>query len=218
MERTTRWAERCLRARDPNQALFAIVQGGTNVALRLGHASELATMPFDGLALGGFSVGESNEAMHRTLVEVAPTLDPKRPRYLMGVGTPHDLVRAVVAGVDMFDCVMPTRNARNGQAFVKSGRIVIKQAKYREDPSPIDPDCRCLACMNGYSRAYLRHLYMAGEILCHRLMSIHNLHFYGELMRGMRESISRGRVAEFAKAFLGAQVASCDDLAPTSSN
>jgi queuine tRNA-ribosyltransferase len=156
-------------------------------------------MSFDGLALGGFSVGEANPVMHRTLEVVAPRLDPNRPRYLMGVGTPSDLVRAVGCGVDMFDCVMPTRNARNGQAFVNQGRVVIKQARYREDPLPIDPDCGCFTCSSGFSRAYLRHLYMAKEILCHRLLSIHNLHFYGELMRAMRESIELGAFGEFAR-------------------
>jgi queuine tRNA-ribosyltransferase len=197
VERTTRWAERCLRARDPDQALFGIIQGGTNIVLRLRHAAELARMPFDGLALGGFSVGEANELMHQTLMEVAPAVDANRPRYLMGVGTPTDLVRAVSNGIDMFDCVMPTRNARNGQAFVKGGRVVIKQARYREDPLPIEPGCACFTCRSGFSRAYLRHLFMAKEILCHRLLSIHNLHYYGELMRQIRESIEGGRFGDF---------------------
>lgn len=192
IERTTRWGERCLASREPNQALFGIVQGGTHLDLRLRHAEELARLPFDGLALGGFSVGEANAAMHATLSELAPVVDPMRPRYLMGVGTPADLVRAVRSGVDMFDCVMPTRNARNGQAFVRGGRIVIKQAKYRDDPGPIEEGCHCFACRGGFSRAYLRHLYMAKEILCHRLISIHNLHFYGELMQQLRVSIEAG--------------------------
>src|SRR5262249_56330934 len=135
-------------------------------------------VPFDGLALGGFSVGESVERMHETLPEVAPALDPERPRYLMGVGTPRDLVVAIGAGVDMFDCVLPTRNARNGQALTRFGRVVVKQARYREDRAPIDPACACTACAGGYSRAYLRHLYLAGEILALRLLSLHNLHYY----------------------------------------
>ncbi|MGC4065339.1 MAG: tRNA guanosine(34) transglycosylase Tgt [Polyangiaceae bacterium] len=198
VERTTRWAERCLRAKASDQALFGIIQGGTQIELRLRHAEELARLPFDGLALGGFSVGESNEAMHRTLVEVVPAVDASRPRYLMGVGTPSDLLRAMRVGIDMFDCVMPTRNARNGQAFVASGKVVIKQARYREDDSPLEEGCSCATCSGGFSRAYLRHLFMAKEILCHRLLSIHNLHFYGELMREAREAIELGRFADYA--------------------
>lgn len=205
VERTTRWAERCLLARDPNQALFGIIQGGTDVGLRLRHAEELGRLPFDGLALGGFSVGEPNADMHRTLAEVAPAVDANRPRYLMGVGTPFDLVRAVSNGIDMFDCVMPTRNARNGQAFVEHGKVVIKQARYKNDPLPIDPDCRCFTCQGGFSRAYLRHLYMAKEILCHRLLSIHNLHFYGTMMRQMRIHIERGTLADYVRRTVDAQ-------------
>lgn len=202
VERTTRWAERCVAAKDPAQALFGIIQGGTNVQLRLKHAAELARFPFDGLALGGFSVGEANALMHQTLAEVAPAVDPARPRYLMGVGTPNDLVRAVRSGIDIFDCVMPTRNARNGQAFVGSGRVVIKHSKYKDDPQPIEPGCPCFTCANGFSRGYLRHLFMAKEILCHRLLSIHNLHFYGALMRQMRERIEAGSFSEFAQRWL----------------
>jgi len=202
IERTTRWAERCLSARRPGQALFGIIQGGADVALRLRHASELAGLPFDGLALGGFSVGESNDSMHHTLKRVVPEVDRSRPRYLMGVGTPRDLLLAMGCGVDMFDCVMPTRNARNGQAFVRSGRVTIKQAKFRDDPLPIEPGCNCATCHGGYSRAYLRHLYMAKEILCHRLLTVHNLHFYGELMRGAREAIERGCYSDYAASRL----------------
>jgi queuine tRNA-ribosyltransferase len=210
VDRTTRWAERCLSARDPSQALFGIIQGGTDVGLRLRHAAELGRMEFDGLALGGFSVGESNATMHRTLADVVPAVDAGRPRYLMGVGTPSDLIRAVGCGVDMFDCVMPTRNARNGQAFVKQGRIVVKQARYKEDPLPIDPDCRCYTCAGAFSRAYLRHLFMAKEILCHRLLSIHNLYFYGELMRQMGEAIERGTFADLARERLGSSLGDGD--------
>ncbi|HMA92484.1 MAG TPA: tRNA guanosine(34) transglycosylase Tgt, partial [Polyangiaceae bacterium] len=202
VERTTRWAERCLAAKDPEQALFGIVQGGTDVQLRLKHAAELARLPFDGLALGGFSVGEANESMHEALAEIVPAVDPARPRYLMGVGTPNDLVRAVRSGIDMFDCVMPTRNARNGQAFVRSGRVVIKHSKYKEDPLPVEPGCSCFTCASGFSRSYLRHLFMAREILCHRLLSIHNLHFYGALMREMRDRIDSGSFSDFAKQWL----------------
>jgi queuine tRNA-ribosyltransferase len=202
---TTRWGRRALAAPRPEgQALFGIVQGGTHVALRRAHAEELASLDpgFDGLALGGFSVGEPIEAMRATLAEVAHLLDPERPRYLMGVGTPEDLLDAIEHGVDMFDCVLPTRNARNGQAFTRSGRIVIKQARYKDDRSPLDPDCPCTACRGGYSRAYLRHLYVAGEILVLRLLSLHNLHFYGQLVAGAREAIAGNKYAAFKRSFL----------------
>jgi queuine tRNA-ribosyltransferase len=166
------------------------VQGACVVDLRRAHAEELGALPFDGLALGGFSVGEPTANMHATLVECAPSLDPERPRYLMGVGTPRDLVLAMGAGVDMFDCVLPTRNARNGQALTRFGKLVVKNARWRDDPRPIDEACSCACCAEGYSRAYLRHLFLAGEILCLRLLSLHNLHFYGELVAGAREAIS----------------------------
>jgi queuine tRNA-ribosyltransferase len=198
---TTRWAARCLAVKRPDQAVFGIVQGGTHADLRRAHAAELGAMAFDGLALGGFSVGEPIERMHEVVSEVASDLDPARPRYLMGVGTPRDLIVAIGAGVDMFDCVLPTRNARNGQALTQGGKIVIKQAQYREDFSPLDPGCDCPACSAGYSRAYLRHLYIAGEILVLRLLTEHNLHLYGRLVREAREAIVAGRYAEFARAW-----------------
>lgn len=202
---TTRWARRALAAPRPEgQALFGIVQGGMNVALRRAHAEDLAALDpgFDGLALGGFSVGEPIEKMYETLSEVAPSLDPERPRYLMGVGTPRDLLEAIEHGVDMFDCALPTRNARNGQALTRSGRIVIKQARYKDDPSPIDADCTCATCRGGYSRAYLRHLFMAGEILVLRLLSLHNLHLYGELTREARAAIEAKRYAAFKREWI----------------
>jgi queuine tRNA-ribosyltransferase len=201
MDRTSRWAERCLRARRPDQAVFGIVQGGTDVGMRREHARTLGGMAFDGLALGGFSVGEPIDTMHAVLGEVASDLDPLRPRYWMGVGTPRDLVHGVGAGVDMFDCVMPTRNARNGQALLRSGRIVIKNAKHRRDPSPLDPGCACPCCAGGYSRAYLRHLFLAGEILALRLLSVHNLHLYGQLMAEARHAILQGRFQSFVREF-----------------
>jgi queuine tRNA-ribosyltransferase len=204
---TTRWARRALAAPRPeHQALFGIIQGGTSATLRRAHADELAALSpgFDGLALGGFSVGEPIPAMYETLAEVAHTLDPERPRYLMGVGTPEDILHAIGHGVDMFDCALPTRNARNGQAFTRTGRIVIKQAIYKADPRPIDEECSCACCRSGYSRAYLRHLYMAGEILVLRLFSLHNLHFYGELVAAARAAIVGGRYAAFLRASLGA--------------
>jgi queuine tRNA-ribosyltransferase len=205
VQRTTRWAKRALAAPRPaHQALFGIVQGACFPDLRRAHADELAALEprFDGLALGGFSVGEPIEKMHETLAEVAHHLDPARPRYLMGVGTPRDLVLAIGQGVDMFDCVLPTRNARNGQALTRFGKIVIKQARYRTDKNPIDPDCTCAACTGGYTRAYLRHLYLAGEILVLRLFSLHNLHFYGELVAGARAAIEAGAYDAWAKARL----------------
>ena len=202
---TTRWARRALATPRPErQALFGIVQGGMNVRLRRAHAEELAALDpgFDGLALGGFSVGEPIEKMYETLAEVAHSLDPERPRYLMGVGTPRDLLEAIEHGVDMFDCALPTRNARNGQALTRFGRVVIKQARYKNDPSPIDPDCACATCRGGYSRAYLRHLFLAGEILVLRLLSLHNLHLYGELTQGARAAIESKTYAEFKRGWI----------------
>ncbi len=196
---TTRWARRALGSPRPRgQALFGIVQGACFPDLRRAHAEELAALDpgFDGLALGGFSVGEPIERMHDTLAEVAHLLDPERPRYLMGVGTPQDLWRAIGAGIDMFDCVLPTRNARNGQALTRSGKIAIKQARYKEDRGPLDATCDCACCAGGYSRAYLRHLFIAGEILVLRLLSLHNLHYYGQIVREAREAIAAGNFAE----------------------
>jgi queuine tRNA-ribosyltransferase len=214
VERTTRWAERCLEARVPGQALFGIIQGGTDVELRLAHAEALGRLPLDGLALGGFSVGESPQSMYTTLDRVVPHVDPARPRYLMGVGTPADLVRAMAAGVDVFDCVMPTRNARNGQAFVTGGRLTLKNARYRNDPSPLDPACACPVCTQGFSRAYIRHLYVAGEILAHRLLSLHNLHTYASLMAAARQAIHEGQFEHWARVQLPAVGAgSVDDTA-----
>jgi queuine tRNA-ribosyltransferase len=206
VERTTRWAQRCLAARRPDQALFGIVQGGLDVDLRQRHAEELGQMPLDGLALGGFSVGESPEAMYAALERVVPAMDSARPRYLMGVGTPADLVRAMAVGVDLFDCVLPTRNARNGQAFVSSGRLTLKNARFRSDPRPLDENCHCPVCVQGFSRAYLRHLYMAGEILGHRLLSLHNLHHYAALMASARTAILEGRFAHWLEVMSSATV------------
>jgi queuine tRNA-ribosyltransferase len=202
--RTTRWAERCLAAKRADQLLFGIVQGGTDVELRHEHAEALARLPLDGLALGGFSVGEPPPEMHRALSAVVPRVDRARVRYLMGVGTPLDLVHAIGCGVDLFDCVMPTRNARNGQAFVAGGKLVIKNARYKTDPRPLEEGCLCPACAGGYSRAYLRHLFVAGEILAHRLLSAHNLHHYQGLMREARAAIREARFAAFSERVRGA--------------
>jgi queuine tRNA-ribosyltransferase len=203
--RTTRWARRALSTPRPEgQALFGIVQGGTHVKVRLALAEEQAAHDpgFDGLALGGFSVGEPIAKMYETLAEVAPLLDRERPRYLMGVGTPRDLLEAVEHGIDMFDCALPTRNARNGQAFTRSGRVVVKQARYKNDTSPLDPDCACATCRGGFSRGYLRHLFLAGEILVLRLLSLHNLHLYGELMAGARDAIASKNYAAFKRSWI----------------
>lgn len=197
IERTTRWAERCLAARDPKQAVFGIVQGGTDVELRLRHMEELSRLPFEGLAFGGFSVGEPTQFMHETLALVGPRLDRSRIHYLMGVGTPEDLLRAIGNGIDLFDCVMPTRNARNGTVFVRTGKLVIRNLKYRLDRRVLDETCDCPACAGGFTRAYLRHLYVAGEILAHRLLSLHNLRFYGRLVADARQAIEAGSYERF---------------------
>jgi queuine tRNA-ribosyltransferase len=192
MARTTAWARRCLDApRARGQALFGILQGGTKLDLRRRHLDEIGGMPFDGIALGGFSVGEPIPAMYEALDAFAHELPDDKPRYLMGVGTPEDIRRAVAAGVDMFDCVMPTRNARNGQLFTSQGKVVISHAKHRMDTGPIDPECPCETCTR-YSRAYLRHLYTAREILYARLATLHNLTYYLRLVRDLRAKIMAG--------------------------
>jgi queuine tRNA-ribosyltransferase len=203
--RTTAWGKRCLDERrradealGTRQALFGIVQGGLDLRLRLAHADELGALDFDGLALGGFSVGEPLELMHEALATIAPALDPARPRYLMGVGTPRDLVRAIARGVDMFDCVLPTRNARNGQALTRSGKLVIKNAAHRNDASVLEPGCSCPTCNAGYSRGYLRHLFLAREMLVLRLLTIHNLHVMGTLVAEARSAIAEGRYASWS--------------------
>jgi queuine tRNA-ribosyltransferase len=201
MARTTDWARRQIACPRPEgQALFGIVQGGTDEELRRRHLLELAELPFDGLALGGLSVGEPVEEMYRVIDAVAPGMPAERPRYLMGVGTPEDILRAVARGVDMFDCVLPTRNARNGQAFVHGGKLNIKQARYAEDPEPLEPGCGCPCCAR-FERRYLRHLFNVGEMLVFRLITLHNLHHYGALMAGARAAILEGRLADFARAW-----------------
>lgn len=193
MARTTAWARRCAAVERPaGQALFAIVQGGTDLDRRRRHMDELVPMGMDGYALGGLSVGEAPEEMYRVLDAVAHELPQERPRYLMGVGTPRDLGRGVAAGIDMFDCVMPTRNARNGSIFTSQGKLNIVNAKHRSDPAPLDPECPCSTCLT-VSRAYLRHLYVAKEILYNRLATLHNLTFYAQYMRAMREAIIAGQ-------------------------
>jgi len=190
MARTTAWAKRCRQApRKPGQSLFGIVQGGIDVERRLRHLKELTALDFDGHALGGLAVGESIEDTYRVLDAVAHQLPADRPRYLMGVGTPADLEKGIGAGIDMFDCVMPTRNARNGYLFTSTGRVNILNAQHRTDLSPVDAECPCATCRGGFSRAYLRHLCMAKEILYARLATLHNLTFYARHVRRLRERI-----------------------------
>jgi queuine tRNA-ribosyltransferase len=199
MDRTTRWAERSLATEPaPGQARFAIVQGASFLDLRLEHLAAIAELPCEGIALGGFSVGEPIETTHALLAEIGPRMPRERPHYLMGVGKPIDLLRGIAAGIDMFDCVLPTRNARNGQALTWGGRVNLKQARHREDPEPLDPRCDCPVCTT-YSRAYLRHLVTASEMLGPRLLTQHNLHFYQALTRASRQAIREGRFLSFAK-------------------
>ncbi|MDT8446996.1 MAG: tRNA guanosine(34) transglycosylase Tgt [bacterium] len=198
---TTRWAERCLKARQGPGNLFGIVQGADYPDLRQRSAEELVALGFDGYAIGGLSVGEDKEVMHGICASTTLHLPADKPRYLMGVGDPVDLLAAVESGIDLFDCVMPTRNARNGSLFTALGKIAIKQAQYRNDPGPIDAECGCSVCQN-YSRAYLRHLFQANEILASRLNTYHNLYFFRKLMEGMRSAILDGRFAAFKADFL----------------
>lgn len=195
-ELTTRWAQRAKVARrSSTQALFGIVQGGMYADLREKSARELVALDFDGYALGGFSVGETKRLMYDLIAQTAACLPEEKPRYLMGVGTPADLLRCVKRGIDMFDCVMPTRNARNGYLFTRHGKLIIKNARYAQDSRPIDPQCRCYTCQH-YSRAYLRHLFVAEEILGPRLNTIHNLHYYMGVIHTIRAAIAEGRLEE----------------------
>jgi queuine tRNA-ribosyltransferase len=202
MQLSLRWAERSRRAHEGNDAaLFGIVQGGVYPALRERSVRGLVELGFDGYAVGGLAVGEPQAEREATLDETVPMLPEDHPRYLMGVGRPEDLVEAVRRGVDMFDCVMPTRNARNGHYFTRFGTLRIRNQQYARDTRPIDPDCGCHACASGFSRAYLRHLERCNEILASVLGTIHNLYYYQELMRGMREAIAAGRFEAFASEF-----------------
>jgi queuine tRNA-ribosyltransferase len=215
MELTARWAR---RARDrqgalrdgaveevafsnPGQAQFGIVQGSVFPDLRTESARRTVDIGFEGYAIGGLSVGEPSPLMYDLVAHTAPELPVERPRYLMGAGTPQDLVEAVGRGIDMFDCVLPTRNARNGQLFTREGRLNIKNARYAEDDRPVDPECGCYTCRT-CSRAYLRHLYNAGEISASTLNTLHNLHFYLDTMRRIRDAIAFGRFESFSMAFL----------------
>ena len=192
MARTSRWARRCLATTPaPGQLRFGIGQGGVHVDLRRAHLAELRELPFDGFALGGLGVGEAPEVMHGVIAEVAEQMPAERSRYLMGVGTPEDIWRAIGAGIDMFDCVMPTRNARNGQLFTRAGRVNIGNARHRDEPQPIEEGCPCACCVR-YSRAYLAHLFHAKELLYYRLATVHNLEHYLSLARRARAAIAEG--------------------------
>ena len=198
---TTRWARRCRSAQsDTGQHLFGIVQGGMFPDLRAEVIEQLVEIGFDGYALGGLSVGEPKELMYELLAAAADRLPADHARYLMGVGTPEDLVEGVHHGIDMFDCVMPTRNARNGMLFTSQGRLVIKNACFQQDQRPLDETCGCYTCRH-FSRAYLRHLFQSREILAYQLNSIHNLHYYCTLMAEMREAIRQDRFLAFRRAF-----------------
>jgi queuine tRNA-ribosyltransferase len=209
MRLSLRWAARSKQAHEGNaNALFGIVQGGMHEHLRDESLLELERIGFDGYAIGGLSVGEPKEDMLRILQHTAPQLPQDKPRYLMGVGTPEDLVDAVSQGIDMFDCVMPTRNARNGMMFTRFGDIKIKNAQYRMDMRPLDEQCACYTCRN-FTRAYLHHLHRIGEILGARLNTIHNLHYYQELMGEIRAAIAAGRFDAFVAGFRQARAVSC---------
>lgn len=200
--RTIQWAEQCKAFQREGQALFGIVQGSLYEDLRRKSIEELTDIGFDGYAAGGLSVGEPKEDMHRIIYFTAPLLPADKPRYLMGIGELGDVLKAVEAGFDMFDCVMPTRNARNGTLFTSTGKISIKREEFKADKGPLDPDCECPACRN-YSRGYLRHLFLSREILSMRLNTIHNLYFYLKFFRNMRESITEGKFMEFRHKWTG---------------
>jgi len=197
VERTTRWAARCRDAHQRgDQALFGIVQGATDRELRERSAMGLLPLDFPAYAIGGLSVGESPQRMYSTLDFTAPLLPANKLRYLMGVGTPTDLLEAVCRGIDLFDCVLPTRNGRNALAFTSRGPLRLRNLKHQRDPGPLDPECAC-PCCTGFSRAYLRHLFMTGEMLGPILVSWHNIAFYQNLLQGLRAAIEQGRASEY---------------------
>ena len=204
LELTTRWAARCKQIwqehSDSSGALFGIVQGGMFKDLRAMSADALLENDFSGYAVGGLSVGEPKDLMFEIADFTLPRLPDAKPKYIMGTGTPADLIELVALGADMFDCVLPTRNARNGQMFTKSGTMNIYNSRFKDDPEPVEAGCRCYTCQN-YSKAYLRHLYMAKELLAYRLNTIHNIHFYISLMKRVRKAICKDRFNEFRKEF-----------------
>lgn len=208
-ERTTRWLARCKKEMErlnrldttinPKQMLFGINQGGTYDDLRREHMKEIAKLDLDGYAIGGLSVGEDIPTMYHIIEQVEPFAPENKPRYLMGVGTPTNIIEGVARGVDFFDCVMPTRNARHGHIFTSQGIINMMNAKYQTDDGPIDPNCDCPVCRN-FSRAYIRHLFKAGEMLAQRLAVMHNLYFYNRLMQEIRDALDEDRFEEFRQA------------------
>ncbi len=208
IKRTTKWAidsinyHKMMQSKGVGieQNIFAIIQGGIDLEFRAQSANELCQLDFDGFAIGGLSVGESNQAMYDTVEFTTPLMPKDKPRYLMGVGTPEDLIENIYRGIDMFDCVMPTRNARNGTLFTTYGKINIKSAKFRLDNTPIDENCNCLVCQR-YSKAYLNHLIRAKELTYFRLATIHNLHYYLTLMKEAREAILNGNFSQFRRDF-----------------
>ena len=210
-ERTTRWARRCRAAhRRDDQWLFGIVQGGVHPDLRERSALAMTELDLPGYAVGGLSVGEPREARDRVLEDLEPILPGDRPRYHMGVGTPEDIIEAVARGVDMFDCVLPTRNARNGQLFTRRGRLNIRNARFRDDPRPPDPECPCPTCRTA-SRAYLRHLHLSGEMTAASLTTVHNLSFYLDTMGAIRQSIRLCRFEEYRRETLRSLAATEQD-------
>jgi queuine tRNA-ribosyltransferase len=211
-ELTYRWAKRCLAAqsKEDGPALFGIIQGGMYADLRRTSTEQIASLDFPGLAVGGLAVGEE-PGRRREMIDVVSEIVPKdRPLYLMGLGTPEDLVEGMARGADLFDCVLPTRNARNGQLFTRTGRLVIKNQRYREDDRPVEEGCPCYTCRR-FSRGYLRHLFMSKEILAYRLNTIHNLTYYLSVMRKAREAIIHGRFRDFYDEFYNARVGQEDD-------
>jgi queuine tRNA-ribosyltransferase len=219
LELTLRWAVRSKAAHTgpaaASQALFGIVQGGADAELRTRAARATVELGFDGYAIGGMAVGEPKPAMYDLTELVASLVPAEQPRYLMGVGKPEDLVESVARGVDMFDCVLPTRNARNGQAFTTDGPVTLKQARYARDGAPLDAECECYAC-RGFSRAYLRHLFMAGELLSHRLLTLHNLTFFLRLVREMRAAIVARAFRPFQARFFARYAVSATPAEPES--
>lgn len=201
-ERTTRWAKRCIKAHQrTDRGIFGIIQGGMYKDLRKQSAMEISSLPFDGMAVGGLSVGEPHDLMYDILEETIQWMPKGKARYLMGVGTPDCLVEGVARGVDMFDCVFPTRVARNGMAMIHTGRMNMKNKQYERDFRPIEESCGCYTCRN-YTRAYIRHLYKSEELLAFRLVTIHNLYFLLQFMRDMREAIVQGNFSEFREHFM----------------
>ena len=204
MQLSMRWARRSKAAWKGGNALFGIVQGGMYPALREESLEKLTQIGFDGYAVGGLSVGEPKDERESVVAQIVPRMPAERPRYLMGMGTPEDIIGAVAAGIDMFDCVLPTRNARNGWLFTRFGDVKIRNARYRDDMAPLDERCACYTCRN-FTRAYLYHLQKANEILGARLNTLHNLHYYLGLMRELRAAIAEGRLPDTAQRLLQAR-------------